>query len=387
MVGLSMRRRIECGTAQYHPHLKTRVPMRTLTILTLFTVFVLPSYGDEPKSESEQAESDAVQQFDFNGIWKPRGATLNGTFLPPPSLEGITLAVSGDYYEVHVDGEDHADIGTFSIDQSVTPHRMEIKSQSGPNKGKTILAIFEIKGLDAMRVCYDLAGTAYPIDFTAPKGSGRYVAGYRRATGVERAWVDLLAKSTASLDEHWTTTGNWSLADGVATLTPREGEEGWWRWSSYLWSKHVYGDFDIQFEYKLNHGGNSGFYLRVGDVDDPVNQGVEVQLYATDPDKSRETLSDHDAGGIIPGLKPHRNASKPAGEWNQMTVSHFDNKIVVTLNGQTVNAHDLAPGGQLSKRPRVGQIGFQDHALPISLRNIRVRQPSVQTGMTKAGTR
>ena len=200
-------------------------------------------------------------------------------------------------------------------------------------------------------------------------------------------WIHLLSKDTKSLSEHWTTTGNWKLMDGVATLTPREGEEGWSRWKAYLWAKEKYGDFDIEFEYKLEKGGNSGFYFRVGDVNDPVEKGIEVQIYDTDPKTADDKLSDHDAGGIIPGLKPHRSAAKPAGEWNKMEVMHFDDKIVVMLNGVNVNAHDLGPGGQLAKRPRTGSIGFQDHGLPISLRNIRIRTPSSRTGSTVSRTR
>ncbi|MEX1228861.1 MAG: DUF1080 domain-containing protein [Planctomycetaceae bacterium] len=203
-------------------------------------------------------------------------------------------------------------------------------------------------------------------------------------------WIQLLSADTKSLDEHWTTTGNWTLMDGVATLTPREGEEGWSRWTAYLWSKERYEDFDIEFEYKLKKGGNSGFYFRVGDVNDPVEKGIEVQIYDTDPKQAADKLSDHDAGGIIlhTGLKPHRNAAKPAGEWNKVEVMHFDDKIVVMLNGVNVNAHDLGGcGAQLSKRPRKGSIGFQDHALPISLRNIRIRTPSDRTGTTVSRTR
>lgn len=201
----------------------------------------------------------------------------------------------------------------------------------------------------------------------------------------ENKWINLLAAETKCLEEHWTTTGNWTLNDGVATLTPREGEKGWSRWSAYLWSRKKYRDFDIEFEYKLEKAGNSGFYFRVGDVNDPVKKGIEVQIYDTAPDKSE--LNDHDTGGIIPGLKPHRNAAKPAGEWNKVQVMHFDDKIVVMLNGVNVNAHDLGPGGQLSKRPRTGWIGFQDHALPISLRKIRIRTPSAHTGSTVSNNR
>lgn len=190
----------------------------------------------------------------------------------------------------------------------------------------------------------------------------------------EEGWTDLLSEETKSLDENWKTTGNWTLDDGVATLTPREGEKGWERWSAYLWSKNEYGDFEIEFDYKLGKGGNSGFYFRVGDVNDPVAQGIEVQLYDSASKDSDAELTDHDAGGIIPGLKPHRRAAKPAGEWNTMRVIHRDDKIVVMLNGVNVNAHDLSGGGQLSKRPKRGPIGFQDHGLPMSLRNIRIKE-------------
>ena len=48
----------------------------------------------------------------------------------------------------------------------------------------------------------------------------------------------------------------------------------------------------------------------------------------------------------------------------------------------TGKAHDLGPGGALAERPRIGWIGFQDHGLPISFRNIRIRTPSSRSGST-----
>ncbi|MBM3878424.1 MAG: DUF1080 domain-containing protein [Verrucomicrobia bacterium] len=193
-------------------------------------------------------------------------------------------------------------------------------------------------------------------------------------TSQDKAWVPLLSAQTERLDDRWTTTGNWVLQDGVAALQPRPGESGWSRWSAYLWSKQQYTDFEIEFDYRLEPGGNSGFYFRVGDRNDPVAQGIEVQIYDSPSRQSAASLTDHDAGGIIPGLKPHRPAAKPAGEWNTMKVTHYDHKIVVMLNDVNVNAHDLSGGGQLARRPRTGWIGFQDHGLPIALRNIRLRE-------------
>jgi len=187
----------------------------------------------------------------------------------------------------------------------------------------------------------------------------------------DEGWVALLAGE--SLGENWTTTGNWSFADGVATLTPRPGESGWSRWGDYLWSKKSYGDFEIQFEYKVETKGNSGFYFRVADKDNPVSQGIEVQIYDSASHPEGKPLNDHDSGGVIPGVPPTKRTAKPAGEWNAFHITVKNDKLTVVLNGETVNEIDLAKGA-LASRPKSGPIGFQDHSLPLALRNIRVRE-------------
>src|SRR5205807_357924 len=87
------------------------------------------------------------------------------------------------------------------------------------------------------------------------------VAGF--AGGDQPGWVDPLAGG--DLAKHWTTTGNWKLDGGVASLRPRPGEKGWERYEAYLWSKKQYKEFEAEFEYQVEKGGNSGFYFHVGD--------------------------------------------------------------------------------------------------------------------------
>lgn len=184
-------------------------------------------------------------------------------------------------------------------------------------------------------------------------------------------WVKLLAG--AALTENWTTTGNWSFADGVATLTPRPGQSGWSRWGDYLWSKKSYGDFEIKFEYKVETKGNSGFYFRVGNKDNPVQEGIEVQIYDSASHPPGKPLNDHDSGGVIPGVPPTKRTAKPGGEWNAFHITVKDDKLTVVLNGETVNEIDLSKG-KLASRPKSGPIGFQDHSLPLALRNISIRE-------------
>ena len=184
-------------------------------------------------------------------------------------------------------------------------------------------------------------------------------------------WLEPL--SAGELTEHFTIAGNWTLADGVATLTPSEGQRGWQRYGHYLWLEGDYAEFEAEFDYRLQKRGNSGFYFHVGDRAQPVRTGVEVQLYATPPEKPQKRLTDHDSGGIIPGGPPRENASQQPGSWNRMHVRVEDGEIHVTLNGRLVHVMALDHRA-IADRPATGAIGFQDHSLPLELRRLRVRK-------------
>jgi uncharacterized protein (TIGR03067 family) len=134
-------------------------------------------------STNRQARSEDRPAYSCDGTWQPIAAVLGGVRLPDEAVKAITLKVSGNNYEVTVEGEKEPDKGTCTIDTTTTPHRMTIKSVEGPNKGKTYLAIFEMKDAVSMRVCYDLSGTEFPTEFKAPKGTHLYLVGYRRQAG------------------------------------------------------------------------------------------------------------------------------------------------------------------------------------------------------------
>ena len=115
-----------------------------------------------------------------DGVWKPIAAVMGGVRLPDEAVKAITLTIAGEKYQVTVEGEDSSDKGTCTVDKTTTPHRMTIKSEEGPNKGKTFLAIYEMKDEVSMRVCYDLSGKEFPTEFKATPGTKLYLAGYRR---------------------------------------------------------------------------------------------------------------------------------------------------------------------------------------------------------------
>lgn len=170
----------------------------------------------------------------------------------------------------------------------------------------------------------------------------------------------------------WETSGNWMVKDnGVLVIQPRRGEEGWRRFDDYLWSKQLYANFKLDLEFKIPKGGNSGVFVRVGDRENPVETGMEVQII--DSYGKQGALGEHDLGGIIRTIGPAKNMAKPPGEWNRMIVSCWEHDMEVELNGERIIQLSLDESS-MKDRPLRGYIGLQDHGLPLAFRNVRIKE-------------
>ena len=169
----------------------------------------------------------------------------------------------------------------------------------------------------------------------------------------------------------WQTTGNWVVeADGVVTLEPRPGEEGWQRYDAYLTTARKYKDFVLDLEFKIGKGGNSGVFLRVGDPASQVDTGMEVQILDT---HGKENPGPHDCGGVIGTAAPSKNMAKPAGEWNRYRITLHGHHLEVELNGEPIIDLQLDESA-VKDRPPEGYIGFQDEAKRVSYRNVRIKE-------------
>lgn len=167
------------------------------------------------------------------------------------------------------------------------------------------------------------------------------------------------------------TTGNWVYEDdGSLALKPREGESGWQRYGAYLWVDKVYEDFELDLEFKYPPKGNSGVFIRVENLESPVDQGTEIQLL--DCYGMEKELGHHDMGGIIRTQGPTQNASIPPGEWNRMIVTCKGMHLTVKLNGKTVQDTDLSKASKAFAAK--GYVGIQDHGQPFWVRNIRIKE-------------
>ena len=144
------------------------------------------------------------------------------------------------------------------------------------------------------------------------------------------------------------------------------------------------GDFVLDFDYKLSKGCNSGVFVRVNDLKDPVMTGLEI---AIDDTKGHGL---HDSGAIYDLVAPKSNAQKPVGEWNHMTIVAQGPIIGVILNGEPISNINLNKFDKAGKRPdgsdhkfekvnfkalgRTGYFGFQDHGQDCWFKNVKVKE-------------
>jgi uncharacterized protein (TIGR03067 family) len=139
---------------------------KLLVVLALLLSFSLAARSGGAK------DGDTLQ-----GTWLPLTAELGGKMFPDEVRKTIKLVVKGQKYTVTVGKQ--VDQGTVKLNPKAKPKEMDIIGTSGPNKGKTILAVYERDG-DTLRICYDLSGKNRPTEFRTTEGTPLFLVTYKR---------------------------------------------------------------------------------------------------------------------------------------------------------------------------------------------------------------
>jgi len=163
----------------------------------------------------------------------------------------------------------------------------------------------------------------------------------------------------------------WAVEDGALVRKDRAG---------YLWTKERFGDFALELEFKTE--GNSGVFIRTDNLKDPVQTGIEIQVYTPVKDPTKGSC-----GAVYNCLAPTKEMCR-AGQWNRMTITALDNELSVILNGEKIIDMDLNRWTEPQQNPdgtknkfrtalrdfkREGHIGLQDHGAPVAYRNVRIK--------------
>lgn len=134
--------------------------MLRLLIIAVVGLAFCPLFSTRAVAEDE-SDKDLKKMA---GDWIPVAMELNGKKQPEEVLKSIKLSIKGNKYNTVVGKE--KDEGTLQLDATKEPREMDISPSVGPNKGKAIPCIYEIKD-DELRVCYGLSLTTRPADFKA----------------------------------------------------------------------------------------------------------------------------------------------------------------------------------------------------------------------------
>ena len=148
-------------------------------VKTQLLPFIAGLAGVAALTLSTYAADATADMKKMDGAWTPVKGELGGRELPAESLKLITLRMKGTEYDVTLGTNPLHDQGTTKINASLTPRAIDIKGTNGPNLGKLIPAIYEFDG-DALRICYNLAGTNRPTEFKSAKGTMLYFVTYER---------------------------------------------------------------------------------------------------------------------------------------------------------------------------------------------------------------
>jgi hypothetical protein len=220
-----------------------------------------------------------------------------------------------------------------------------------------------------------LAASAQQDD-AGPAEAAQMLTAEQRAAGWRLLFDGSTLAGWRSLDSDAPPPG-WKAGGGVLVRESSGGD---------LLTVAQFDDFELELEWRLEEGGNSGIMFRVTtEADETWLTGPEIQLLDNDrhPD-GRNPLTA--AGSNYALHAPVRDVTRPVGEWNEVRLLVRGAHVEHWLNGVKVVEYDLwSPDWEArvaaSKfravtdygRARRGHIAFQDHGDFVGFRNIRIR--------------
>lgn len=167
----------------------------------------------------------------------------------------------------------------------------------------------------------------------------------------------------------------WKIVDGALVRAAKGAGD--------IVTKDEYGAFELELEFRISPGGNSGVMYHVTeDNPRPWHSGPEIQI--------QDNVDGHDpqkCGWLYQLYTTETDATKPAGQWNRLRVLITPEKCVHYVNGtkyfeyvkgsedwdRRVAESKFSKFEDFGEATR-GHICLQDHGDEVAYRNIRIRR-------------
>ncbi len=188
--------------------------MTFITVVTAALGLLLWDAGPD-RSEAEKQELEKV-----TGTWVQAGENV------PPENAKVRLVYTGREFVGRL-GEKVLFRGSVKLDPTQNPKAIDLTLDSGPNKGKVSLGVYELDG-DSYRGCLAAPGKVRPTRLSPEPDSGQQGFAFRRVKDEEATDprpAGAKPDAAALRAEHDRFAGTWSYASVIreGTPVPEEG--------------------------------------------------------------------------------------------------------------------------------------------------------------------
>lgn len=210
------------------------------------------------------------------------------------------------------------------------------------------------------------------------------LAADNQLTAQEQAdgWQLLFDGSSMAQWRNFKQTGlsdKWQIEQGAMKLTGKGGGD--------ILTKAKYADFELQLDWKIAEGGNSGIFVLVDETGNTIYaHAPEIQILDNERHADNK-LASHRSGSLYDMIASPPESHKTAGAWNQVRIRLAAKQLTIWQNGIQTAAVEIGSASwqQLLAKSKfaswpgfaaqaTGHIGLQDHGDVVWFKNIKIKE-------------
>ena len=183
----------------------------------------------------------------------------------------------------------------------------------------------------------------------------------------------------------------WNIVDGTLHCIGSGAGEAGGSGGDIIYDKK-FSNFELSLEWKISQGGNSGIFILAQEIPGvPIYESApEMQILDNErhPDAKLGVNGNRMAGSLYDLIPAVPQNTKPAGEWNKVSIICYQGTVVFNQNGANVVEFHLwtdewkkmcanskfKDWEMFINTAKEGYIGLQDHGNDVWFRNIKIRE-------------